>query len=164
MKVFGPGGWKSAKNRGNVQQSCVITRTKVLFLRPRPFCVCKSNGSSGALSPKVGDLDGSAHLPPLSRHDGFAIRRISRRSLDLITSKAIMARPSLSHPNDYDRLHPSCSAVRLAHTTRKKESKRSPPQPTIPAVRHDMVDLILRPLSQHCLYCRTQILEKHWRK
>ena len=28
----------------------------------------------------------------------------------------------------------------------------------------DIVDLILRPPSQRCPYCRKQILEKHWRK
>ena len=53
---------------------------------------------------------------------------------------------------------------RLAHAGRKKRINGPPPQPTVPAVRHAIVDLILRPPSQLCPYCRKQILEKHWRK
>jgi hypothetical protein len=34
----------------------------------------------------------------------------------------------------------------------------------MPAVRHAIVDLILRPPPQECPYCRRQILEKRWRK
>jgi hypothetical protein len=34
----------------------------------------------------------------------------------------------------------------------------------MPAVRHAIVDLILRPPSQRCPYCRKQIPEKYRRK
>jgi SRSO17 transposase len=43
---------------------------------------------------------------------------------------------------------------RLAQAGRKKRIKGPPPQPSLPAVRHAIVDLILRPLSQRCPYCR----------
>ncbi|SPP97117.1 protein of unknown function [Bradyrhizobium vignae] len=46
----------------------------------------------------------------------------------------------------------------------KKRIYGPPPQPTMPAVRHAIVDLILRPPSQHCPYCRRQIREKQRRK
>ena len=53
---------------------------------------------------------------------------------------------------------------RLANAGRKKRSNGPPPQPTMPAVRHAIVDLILRPPSQRCPYYRKQIPEKHRRK
>jgi SRSO17 transposase len=53
---------------------------------------------------------------------------------------------------------------RLAHAGRKKRINGPPPQPIMPAVRHAIVELTLRPPSQRCPYCRKQILEKHWRK
>lgn len=48
---------------------------------------------------------------------------------------------------------------RLAHAGRKKRINGPPPQPTMPAVRHAIVDLILRGPPQRCPYCRKQILE-----
>ncbi|MFK4608357.1 hypothetical protein ABIF57_007809 [Bradyrhizobium diazoefficiens] len=53
---------------------------------------------------------------------------------------------------------------RLAYAGRKKRINGPPPQPTMPAARHAIVDLILRPPPQQCPYCRKQILEKQWRK
>ena len=53
---------------------------------------------------------------------------------------------------------------RLAHAGRKKKINGPPPQLTMSAVRHAIVDLILRPPPQWCPYCRKQILEKQWRK
>ncbi|MEZ0059292.1 SRSO17 transposase [Bradyrhizobium elkanii] len=53
---------------------------------------------------------------------------------------------------------------RLAYAGRKKRINGPPPQPTMPAVRHAIVDLILRPPPQQCPYCRKQIPEKQWRK
>ena len=38
---------------------------------------------------------------------------------------------------------------RLTQVGRKKRINGPPPQPSLPAVRHAIVDLILRPLSQH---------------
>ncbi|MET4316225.1 DNA-directed RNA polymerase subunit RPC12/RpoP [Bradyrhizobium sp. RT4b] len=49
---------------------------------------------------------------------------------------------------------------RLAYAGRKKRINGPPPQPTMPAVRHAIVDLILRPPSQQCPHCRKKILEK----
>jgi hypothetical protein len=49
---------------------------------------------------------------------------------------------------------------RLAHAGRKKRINGPPPQPTMPAVRHAIVDLILRPPSQRCPHCRRRIREK----
>ncbi|MGY4601415.1 hypothetical protein ACVWXL_009161 [Bradyrhizobium sp. GM22.5] len=53
---------------------------------------------------------------------------------------------------------------RLANAGRKKRINGPPPQPTMPAVRHAIVDLILRPPPQQCPHCRKQILEKQRRK
>ncbi|MFH0303027.1 hypothetical protein AAFX91_38910 [Bradyrhizobium sp. 31Argb] len=52
---------------------------------------------------------------------------------------------------------------RLAYAGQKKSNGPSP-QPTMPAVRHAIADLILRPPPQRCPHCRKQILEKQWRK
>jgi SRSO17 transposase len=46
---------------------------------------------------------------------------------------------------------------RLAHAGRKKRINGPPPQPTMPAVRHAIVDLILRPSPQRCPHCRKRI-------
>jgi hypothetical protein len=59
---------------------------------------------------------------------------------------------------------PSCNTVASHTRGGKKRINGPPPQPTMPAVRHAIVDLILRPPSQQCPYCRKQILEKQWRK
>jgi SRSO17 transposase len=42
---------------------------------------------------------------------------------------------------------------RLAQAGRKKRIN-GPPQPSLPAVRHAIVDLIVRPRPQRCPYCR----------
>src|SRR5215813_13989982 len=49
---------------------------------------------------------------------------------------------------------------RLAQAGRKKRIHGPPPQPSLPAVRHAIVDLILRPPSQRCPYCRRRTREK----
>jgi hypothetical protein len=49
---------------------------------------------------------------------------------------------------------------RLAQAGRKKRSNGPPPQPSLPAVRQAIVDLILRPPPQQCPYCRRRIREK----
>jgi hypothetical protein len=48
---------------------------------------------------------------------------------------------------------------RLAQAGRKKRINGPPPQPSLPAVRHAIVDLILRPPSQRCPYCTKRIRE-----
>jgi SRSO17 transposase len=53
---------------------------------------------------------------------------------------------------------------RLAQAGRKKRINGPPPQPTLPAIRHAIVSLILRPPTQRCRYCRRQIREKPQRK
>src|SRR5215471_4390444 len=40
----------------------------------------------------------------------------------------------------------------------KKRINGPPPQPTLPAVRHAIVDLIMRSSPRRCPYCRTWIL------
>jgi SRSO17 transposase len=49
---------------------------------------------------------------------------------------------------------------RLAQAGRKKRINGPPPQPSLPAVRHAIVELLLRPPSQRCPYCRRRIREK----
>jgi SRSO17 transposase len=51
----------------------------------------------------------------------------------------------------------------LTHVGAKKSINGPPPQPSLPAVRHAIVDLILRPLSQQCPHCRRRSREKQWR-
>jgi SRSO17 transposase len=51
----------------------------------------------------------------------------------------------------------------LTQVGRKKRINGPPPQPSLPAVRHAIVDLILRPLSQQCPHCRRRSREKQWR-
>ena len=46
---------------------------------------------------------------------------------------------------------------RLAQAGRKKRINGPPPQPSLPGVRQAIVDLILRPPSQRCPYCRRRI-------
>jgi SRSO17 transposase len=46
---------------------------------------------------------------------------------------------------------------RLTKVRRKKRIKGPPPQPTLPAVRHAIVDLIMRTNSQRCPYCQSWI-------
>ena len=49
---------------------------------------------------------------------------------------------------------------RLAQAGRKKRIHGPPPQPSLPAVRQAIVDLILRPPPQQCPYCRRRTREK----
>ena len=53
---------------------------------------------------------------------------------------------------------------RLAQTGRKKRINGPPPQPSLPAVRHAIVELIVQPRPQRCPYCRKQIGEKQQRE
>ena len=53
---------------------------------------------------------------------------------------------------------------RLAQAGRKKRINGPPPQPSLPAVRHAIVELIVRPRPQRCPYCRRQISEKQQRE
>ncbi|QHO77818.1 hypothetical protein ACH79_39670 [Bradyrhizobium sp. CCBAU 051011] len=46
----------------------------------------------------------------------------------------------------------------------KKRINGPPPQPSLPAVRHAIVGLILRPLSQQCPHCRRRSREKQYRQ
>src|SRR5580704_639316 len=48
---------------------------------------------------------------------------------------------------------------RIAKAGRKKRINGPPPQPSLPAVRHAIVALILRPLSQQCPHCRRRSRE-----
>ena len=48
---------------------------------------------------------------------------------------------------------------RLAYAGRKKRNNGPSPQSTMPAVRHAIVDLILRPPSQRCPHCLKPIRE-----
>src|ERR1700741_829533 len=48
---------------------------------------------------------------------------------------------------------------RLAQAGRKKRINGPPPQPSLPAIRHAIVDLILRPPTQRCPYCKRRIRE-----
>ena len=53
---------------------------------------------------------------------------------------------------------------RLAQAGRKKRISGPPPQPSLPAVRQAIVELIVRPRPQRCPYCRRQIGEKQRRE
>ena len=48
---------------------------------------------------------------------------------------------------------------RLAQAGRKKRISDPPPQPSLPAVRQAIVELIVRPRPQRCPHCRRQIGE-----
>jgi hypothetical protein len=76
-------------------------------------------------------------------------------------------------PGDYDQLHHFIADGvltmiayaflqhrRLAQAGRKKRINGPPPQPSMPAVRHAIVELIVQPRPQRCPYCRRQIGEK----
>ena len=52
----------------------------------------------------------------------------------------------------------------LAQAGRKKKINGPPPQPSLPAVRQAIVELIVRPRPQRCPYCRRQISEKQQRE
>src|ERR1700677_2451443 len=49
---------------------------------------------------------------------------------------------------------------RLAQAGRKKRINGPPPQPSLLAVRHAIVELIVQPRPQRCSYCGRQIGEK----
>ena len=49
---------------------------------------------------------------------------------------------------------------RLKKVRRGKKINGPPPQPTLPAVRHAIVDLIMRSSPQRCPYCRSWISEE----
>jgi SRSO17 transposase len=53
---------------------------------------------------------------------------------------------------------------RLAQAGRKKRINGPPPQPSLPAVRQAIVDLIVQPRPQRCPYCRRQIRGKQRRE
>ena len=53
---------------------------------------------------------------------------------------------------------------RLAQAGRKKRINGPPPQPSLPAVRQAIVELIVQPRPQRCPYCRKQISEKQQRE
>jgi DDE superfamily endonuclease len=61
---------------------------------------------------------------------------------------------------DHDRLRiPPASPSRTSGGG-KKRINGPPPQPSMPAVRHAIVELIVQPRPQRCPYCRRQIGEK----
>jgi hypothetical protein len=63
---------------------------------------------------------------------------------------------SWSRSHDNDRLRRlATSSPRTSGA--EKRINGSPPQPSLPAVRQAIVDLILRPPSQRCSYCRRRI-------
>src|SRR5450830_785084 len=53
---------------------------------------------------------------------------------------------------------------RLTQAGRKKRINGPPPQPSLPAVRHAIVELILQPPPQRCPYCKRRIVEKQRRE
>jgi hypothetical protein len=53
---------------------------------------------------------------------------------------------------------------RIAKAGWKKRIDGPPPQPSLPTVRHAIVELILRPPNPRCPYCRRQISEKQQRE
>jgi SRSO17 transposase len=53
---------------------------------------------------------------------------------------------------------------RLKKVRRKKRINRPPPQPSLPAVRHAIVELIIRLPPQHCSLCRRWICAKTQRE
>ncbi|MCP1794996.1 SRSO17 transposase [Bradyrhizobium japonicum] len=53
---------------------------------------------------------------------------------------------------------------RLAQAGRKNRINGPPPQPSLPAVRHAIVELIARPRPQQCPHCRRQIGAKQRRE
>ena len=53
---------------------------------------------------------------------------------------------------------------RLKKVRREKKINGPPPQPTLPAVRHAIVDLIMRSSPQRCPYCRSWISEEKQRE
>ena len=53
---------------------------------------------------------------------------------------------------------------RLAQAGRKKRINGPPPQPSMPAIRQAIVDLIVQPRPQRCPYCRRQIGGKQRRE
>ena len=53
---------------------------------------------------------------------------------------------------------------RLKKVRRGKRINGPPPQPTLPAVRHAIVDLIMRSSPQRCPYCRSWISEEKQRE
>ena len=53
---------------------------------------------------------------------------------------------------------------RLKKVRRGKKINGPPPQPTLPAVRHAIVDLIMRSNPQRCPYCRSWITEEKQRE
>lgn len=52
----------------------------------------------------------------------------------------------------------------LAQAGRKKRINGPPPQPSLPAIRQAIVDLIVQPRPQRCPYCRRQIDGKQQRE
>ena len=84
-------------------------------------------------------------------------RRTGPRSL----RGPILARPSSARAHDDDRLRlPPASSPRRQGG--KKTVHGPPPQPSLPAVRHAIVSLIIRPLRR-CPHCRRSI-DRRWHK
>src|ERR1019366_671867 len=76
----------------------------------------------------------------------------------------ILARTPSSCAHDHDRLRvPPASSPRTSGAE-KKRINGPPPQPTLPAVRHAIVELILQPPPQRCPYCKRRIVEKQRRE
>jgi hypothetical protein len=75
----------------------------------------------------------------------------------------ILAGPSSSCAHDYDRLRiPPASLSRTSGA--EKRLNGPPPQPSLPAVRQAIVDLIVQPRHQRCPSCGRQIGGKQWRE
>src|SRR5882757_5100235 len=76
----------------------------------------------------------------------------------------ILARPSppCAHDDDRVRLPPASPPCNCK--AGKKESNGPPPQPTLPAVRHAILELIARPPPQRCPHCRKWICNEQRRE
>ena len=82
-----------------------------------------------------------------------AERRTRSRSL----RGTILARPSPSCAHDDDRICLPPASPPFNSKAGKKKSNGPPPQPTLPAVRHAILELIARPPPQRCPHCRKWI-------
>jgi hypothetical protein len=78
------------------------------------------------------------------------------------TLRADPGRACIAHDNDRLRL-PSVSPAQNSETG-KKRIDGPPPQPTLPAVRQAILELIAQPPKQRCPYCQKWICNKQRRE
>ena len=124
-------------------------------------------GREEILSRQPASEDGPAHLG--GHHQGAMDLRAGSPATERRTGSrplrgAILARPPPPRAHDHDCLRFPPASPAQNRKAGKKRINGPPPQPTLPAVRQAILELIIRPPPHQCPHCRKWICSEQRRE